>query len=656
MGVNMIITKRGSILTTLLAVLLLTIVSCESESPTAPTPGGGGGGNTPPTGATVTLTVSNPNPLVSSTSTITATVMNGSTPVPNGTAVEFSTNFGTFTDTAASTTIRTTTDGVATAVLTSSAAGTATVTARVNNVTRTANVVFRTDTGGGTQFTVTSFSPARSGPSGGQVVTIRGTNFANPVRVLFGDQNATVISVGPTEIQAVVPAINLGATEQAREVTITVINQAGTSAEKSATASTPFRYEIEILTPVVYNVSPSSGPNEGNTRITIIGEGFQAPTRVYFGSGGSAGGSLTDQVELDVVQVTFGQIIAMTPPALGLGVELKDRQVSMRILNVNTNKDVVVPNAFRYGPGMAITAVGPTTGSFLGGTKVTINGWGFDDPVAVSIGGFAAQPIRVSGTEIVAITSAIPVENCAPAGGSSGSGISVTNIEDGNSAEAQGITFEYLIPQPRIISISPPNPVAGGTVTVTVANAGPGGGIISIGDANVFTGPPTFDGSGNAVFTITVPTELEFQTQSCGAGGERDIATRFTIGFENLLTGCDTEINNGLVVTPPPLPRAEVRPAAITFTTTVGTPTTQTFSIINTGTAPLTVNSATAAPNPPFAAGFVGPVTLQPCASVVASVSYTPTAAGTNTGSVIIATDANNAVVALTGTATVPAP
>ena len=30
----------------------------------------------------------------------------------------------------------------------------------------------------------------------------------------------------PNEIQAVVPAINLGATEQAREVTITVINQA----------------------------------------------------------------------------------------------------------------------------------------------------------------------------------------------------------------------------------------------------------------------------------------------------------------------------------------------------------------------------------------------------------------------------------------------
>src|SRR5512135_1520831 len=121
----------------LLAIVALVLVfaGCKGESPTTPsTPGGQGGGITPPTNATVALSVSNANPLVDSTTVITATVTQNNQPVPNGTAVQFATSLGTFTEANASAALRTTTNGVATITLTSSSAGTANITATVNNV------------------------------------------------------------------------------------------------------------------------------------------------------------------------------------------------------------------------------------------------------------------------------------------------------------------------------------------------------------------------------------------------------------------------------------------------------------------------------------------------------------------------------------------
>ncbi|MFN2442023.1 MAG: IPT/TIG domain-containing protein, partial [Thermoanaerobaculia bacterium] len=404
--------RKWPVVPAVLVMILLAFAGCEGESPTEPPRGGDSGGGTtpPPTDASIALTVSNPSPLVGSTSTITANVTLGGQPVPNGTAVEFSTTLGSFVEANADSTIRTTTDGRASVVLTSNAAGTAVVTVRVNNASAVAQITFQQSTESppaDTAPAITAISPSKGKPSGGDLVIISGRNFTSPVRVLFGDQPASVVSQTANEIRVVSPAITLGLEEQARDVTITVITQAGSAGEQQATGG-PFRYELQILTPLIYHVSPSSGPNEGNTRVTIFGEGFQAPVKVFFGTGGAAGASLTDQVEASVQQVSFGQIIVLTPPALGLGAELANQQVAVRVLNVNSNKDAVQTQAFRYGPLMRITAVSPTQGLATTSTRVTIDGWGFDDPVAVSLGGVAAQVISVTGTKII-VQTGLPV-------------------------------------------------------------------------------------------------------------------------------------------------------------------------------------------------------------------------------------------------------
>ncbi len=264
-----------------LMLLLTVLVGCKGDSPTAPPPGSnpnppGGGGPTTPAGIVVTLETSNTTPLTSTTSVIRATVTDNGTAVPNGTAVEFTTTFGTFTENGAATIIRTTTSGVATATLSSAAAGSATVTVRVNNAIRTAVVSFRAPVPPvSTTVTVTSVNPATGKVAGGEVITITGTNFDAPVRVLFGTVEAQVISVTSTEIRVLTPPTVLGPSTPTRDVPITVISRAGTTDEQRVVAGTLFRFALDILTPNVITVSPASGPNEGNTRITIIGENFQ---------------------------------------------------------------------------------------------------------------------------------------------------------------------------------------------------------------------------------------------------------------------------------------------------------------------------------------------------------------------------------------------
>lgn len=660
MGVTMTKKLRGQVLLAFVG-LLLTLAGCSSESPTAPSGGGsGGGGTTPPTSAEISLSVGNATPLVSSTSTITAKVTQNGQNVPNGTAVEFTTNLGTFVDTASATTIRTTTDGVATATLTSATPGTATVTARVNNVSRTIQVTFRSSGGGGsTAPTISSINPTTSRPSGGQLVTIRGTNFASPVRVLFGTREATVVSVTPTEIQAIVPSIDLGATEQTRSVNVTVITKAGTAEETSVVSSSAFRYEIEILTPRVYTVSPASGPNEGNTRITILGEGFQAPVRVFFGTDAPASGPLANQTELEVLQVNFGQIIAMTPPALGLGAPLRDQQVTIRVLNVAGNTEAIYARAFRYGPGMAITAVGPTIGPAVGGTRITIDGWGFDDPVTVSVAGVAAQVIRVSGTQIVAITSATP-RPCAPP---SPGPVVVTNVEDGSTAV--GPEFAYLGQEPIITALSPTSVANGGTVSVTVANPGVGNVRFRVGNQVVFATPNvSTDAIGPATFAITIPADFEFDTESCVVGtatGERNIPTAANITFENVTTDCEESLERAITVTPTDTTcRITATPGVATATPTtqtfgartVGTTTTATQSVCNTGGTAFDISSITlsGANFDEFGSTGTAPQTVNPGTCYAFNVSFTPATTGAKSATLSVTTSVGALSVGLSGT------
>ncbi len=540
----------------LFAVLMLLAVfaGCKGEDPTAPPPnsGPGTGGGTPPVGASVTLTVANPNPLANSSTTITATVTSGGQPVPNGTAVEFGTTFGVFTDTGANSTIKTTTNGVATATLTATAAGTANVTAVVNNVVARATVTFQAVTTGppptDSAPSITGVSPTSGRPEGGELITITGRNFRGPVRVFFdvgGGRlvEAAVANQTATQVTVLTPRIDLG-TGQTLSSAIVLINEAGTPSEVRIQAGTTFTFRRATLTPSVRGVSPASGPTEGGTQVTIFGDAFEVPVQVFFGA-----------AEAKVTNVNFGQIIAISPPARDAspdGSAVTTGPITIRIRNITSGTEVSFTNGFRYSPKMSITALGPGIGSAFGGTTVTIDGSGFDDPVTVSFAGIVARPIRVSGTQVVAITGPTP-SPCTPSRGET----VVTNVNSGDSAT--GAEFQYVAELPQITSISPNTGPPGTSITIPVIKPGvgiDGTAVIRFTLAgNIVFPTPTIisDPRGPVDFVMTLP-DVDFPTVACtigGVAGTRFGPVRGSVVFTNNTTGCTDTVNNGILITPP---------------------------------------------------------------------------------------------------------
>ena len=594
-----------------MALLLIVCAGCKSESssPTSPTPTttqpptSTSGGTTPPVSPTVVVTVSNANPVTNSTSIITATVTLNGTPVPNGTAVEFATTTpGSFTESGTQTLLRTTTSGVATATLTSNTAGTVPVTVTVNNVTKAVTVKFSDQviiTPPDTSVVITGLSPASGKPQGGDQITITGRNFKSPVRVLFDIGSGTpkegsVVSVTPTQIVVLTPSVDLGPSTQTLAATVTVISSAGNPDEQRAVSPTKFTFALAILTPSITTVTPNSGPIDGGTRVTIVGEAFQQPVQVLFGA-----------AEAQVISINFNQIIAMSPAGRDTadnGSGAVTGFVSIKVTNINSNKSATLGNAFRYVPKMQITAAGPNIGPATGGTRILIDGVGFNDPVTVVTAGVAAQVIKVSGTEVIAITNPVLLTSCADVTGP----IVVGNIDNGDTAT--GPSFTYHVNKPAILGVSNPA-TPGGTTTITVLFPGGLPSFTIGGQPAPITGSHD-NGDGSTTFTVTVPNSLVLSTTACaGAPGVNgQIATSFPIQFTDLSSGCQpTGTPPNLTVTPT-TPILAFSPAGgfTPFSATAAVPPSgsspgspavpappQTVLVVNSGGGTLTVNSVT---------------------------------------------------------------
>ncbi len=669
-----------------LLALLVVFAACKGESPTAPTAGGGTGGGgsvgggTPPTGATITLTVSNANPLVNSTSVITATVSQNNNPVPNGTAVEFQTAgaggapFGVWQDTGLATTIRTTTNGVATATLTSGTPGTAVVTAIVNNVTRQTTVVFQTTPTPpptpNTAPTITSINPTSGKVTGGEILTLIGTNFRTPVRVLFDVgggvvKEGFVSSVTATQIHVITPQVNI-ATGQTLDATVILLNEAGTPAETRVSAPGTFTYRLATLTPVVSTLSPDSGGIEGGTRITIFGSGFEAPVQVSFAPGSSGGSSGWSMMQ--VISITFSQIIAITPAARDVSANGSlpiTGAVDLRVLNINSNTEVIKSVAYRYLAKNVITAITPSEGSFLGGTRMVIDGTGFDDPIAVSVAGRAAQVVKVAGTQVTVITSSIQPTGCSDITGP----VVVTNVNNGD--QATGPSFIYRVPKPLVVSVSNPTPL-GGTITIRVLNA-LGIARLKLGTVGLNITSQLDNGDGTTTFTAIVPSTLVLQTKPCEGvvGVNHAIATAFDVTYTSALTTCTDTLVGGAIITPPATPVLTITPSTgfTPFTATitpavVGPPAVgasvkpsvpQTITLVNSGAGPLTISSIDVPPgcvNFTVSAPTVPPSRiLNECDSLPIVVIYNGTiTSGSQTCTITVTTDAGVRTFTLLGT------
>jgi hypothetical protein len=642
-----------------LLALLLTFAACKGESPTAPAPGtgggGGGGGTTPPATVTLALTASNASPVVDSNVVITAQVSQGGQPVPNGTAVEFVANGGVFSaaDGGGQSVVKTTTNGIATVTLTSTVSGPVRVRATVANVSQTVDVTFRvtdpTVPPPVTAPSITSVIPAIGSPAGGTPIRIIGKNFTGDVRVLFDIGGATpvegkVISVTNTTIDVLTPKVTL-IVGQEIVADVIVITKAGTVTEERAELADAFTFRAEVLTPRISTITPNSGPVTGNTTVTIFGDGFQHPVQVLFGT-----------AEAKVLTTDFSQIVVQSPSGrdtspTGSGTVVGPVTVTVR--NMFSQTSVTMADGFFYKAAMQITAVGPGEGPFTGGTRVSIDGVGFLAPVTVSIGGFPAQPISVSGTKIIALTPGITLRSCTDVRGP----IIVTNVNNGDTAT--GPEFIYRVPQPVIVDVDPPVAKPGDTVEIVVANALPGPNQIRVGNRTLFPTAVVFHADGSATFTVALPLDFTFGTASCTVGGvtgTRLLPLGQDVTYSNVGSTCSNTAPQALTVNPvnptdltcviPPPPNAvavPITPPCVAGPDIVaaGTVTgTTDVTVTNTGGQPLIVSSVTvtASSNATITRAPTS-ATIAPQGSQTFTVTIDPTAVGGYSGTIRINTN-----------------
>ena len=525
--------RRIAITLTVLA-FVAGAFGCSSDAPTPPKAGGPGGpGTTGSSALQIRLFTSNPNPPAGTCTLIQAIVTLNGNNVPDGTGVAFSTDFGVFGQNGLPLISVVTQNGAAVTALCSADPGTAVVRATATSGGQTGSasitIAFQPATGAGpfVSFCSPSFGPI----TGGTSLEINGGRFfgnASTTRVVFvaaGIQREGVVTaVTSTKITVQTPGFpELTSPSVPVDIQITL----GTNTGSPVTLSLPncFVFGTTLSsTPTITAVLPSSGVNEGNTRVTIIGSGFQAPVQVFFGN-----------VEATVVSVSFNQIVVLTPAAFGAGRDNLNQTVDVKVRNVTSGQESTLVAGYRYVQPLQLISIAPNEERvdqpFV---PVTIFGHGFQAPVAVTLAGRPATVMSVSESELVVVPGRPLATSCGDIAGS----VTVTNINTGDTASGLTFTYRIAVTAPTIQLISPTQGAVGTVVTITGTNLP-----LTIADADVKFGirQATVTAASATSLTVVAPDNLAASPvcpTGTPAGTVVNVGSPVQVRVTNRLTGC----------------------------------------------------------------------------------------------------------------------
>ncbi|MCI0342028.1 MAG: IPT/TIG domain-containing protein [Planctomycetales bacterium] len=257
---------------------------------------------------------------------------------------------------------------------------------------------------------LSSISPTSGPTSGGQTVTLTGTDFAAGATVLLGGNLATsVVVTGTTTITCTTPVGTAGA------VNVTVTN---TDAQNS-TLTNGYTY---VSGPTVASVSPGSGDVSGGTPVTITGTGFASGATVQFGTSAAT----------SVVVVSATTITCLTPSGSA-------GAVTVTVTNPGGGSGSL-PSGYTYTTGgtiPSVSSVSPASGPSAGGTLVTISGSNFLSGAAATFGGVAATSVTLVNSST--LTAVVP--RAAPGAPTV---VSVTVTNTGGASGTLSNAFTYL--------------------------------------------------------------------------------------------------------------------------------------------------------------------------------------------------------------------
>ena len=517
-----------------LALVGATTWFCSSDAPGPTPPRTVSPGPTGTSALQIRLFTSNANPVAGSCTVLQAVVTLNGAKVPDGTGVAFTTDLPTsfFQQNGLPLISVVTQGGTTTTALCSSVEGLATIraTATIGSETGSATIQIAFQPSPAVAPFFTFCAPSFGPPEGGTTLTVNGGRFfgdPTTTRATFTaagiTREALVTNVTTTAVTLVTPSFP-EATSPSVPVAITLTF--GTKSTTPVVVSLPNCFAFGTATPSTPSITavlPSSGSNEGNTRVTIIGSGFVAPLQVFFGP-----------VEAQVLSVSFNQIIVLTPPASGAGLPNLNASVTVRVHEINSGLDASLANAFRFVTKLQITAIDNNLQrADQAFTPVTIHGQGFLAPVAVTLAGFPAKVISVSATELLVLPGTPFFTGCSDVSGP----VVVTNIDSGDTVTGLSFTYQVAITKPTITAITPSFGAPGTTVTISGTNLG------NITNVSFGSRPAAIVSVSNGAIVVTVP-DNGATAPPCPAGTPAgtplNVGTPVDVTVSSSLTTCTT--------------------------------------------------------------------------------------------------------------------
>ena len=420
-----------------------------------------------------------------------------------------------------------------------------------------------------TQVTVTTPTASPGSPDGGDVVTISGLGFwfgnssqpqpMSRLKVEFGGVQAVVSAWTDSSIVAVAPRFTLTNPDAPQSVEVKVTVDIGGFREACATSARAYTYFPGSFADIyITSMSPSTGPNDASTRVTIFGKNFRFPAQVFVGV-----------AEATVVSINSTQIVFMTPTATGARAFLAGKPWSVSVRDTYSGNMAKDPNlvTFTYYACPTAGTASPATAAWNVSTPVTISGNTFEEPVeAVFVASGASYRLNVVSVSSGFIVIQMPtldqllgtghLSPCADV-----NGIIQLTFPSLTCAGTVSVPFTYQINRPTITTVSPPtvpqNPV---NVTVTVSGSNfvdpmtveilkDGSPVATINNAVV---------SSSGVLSFPAPPikDSDFNTNPCvpigGATptGTQRVPTSFTVRLTSQRTGCTAALPNALIYTP----------------------------------------------------------------------------------------------------------
>lgn len=332
---------------------------------------------------------------------------------------------------------------------------------------------------------VQSISPSTGPASGGQSITITGTN--------FGTTETTSVQFINTATGTSVPATQVSVAQniQTGVYTITATTPAGTvgTANVAVTVSdvgtaispTPYTY---TSTPHIDAISPTSGPTAGGQTVTITGYNLQDVYYVNFYT-------TSNHFAPNIVINADGTQLTCTSPSTGTSTLTAVANIIVGTPSATSN---TLSNAYTFEGPPTITQVSPASGSTSGGSTVTLTGTNFvNGATTVTFGGVPATNINViNSTQLTANT---------PASATAGSVTVAVTTSGGTASSANAYTYNSSAP--IINSISPTSGLAGTAVTLNGSNL-QGATQVTFGNNPVTTGI-SYNTGGTQAY-VTAPT------------------------------------------------------------------------------------------------------------------------------------------------------